>query len=133
MYPLLKSLAKEGLVKPAKGSSDGGGKAYALTPKGRRTLDEMRRSIAGMGRKEGVMGRLFSDLLPGELFVRFILKRFVEGNSTLREKLVELPDEERAAVLLELKELVDAQSLWVGKQLEGLRIRSTKGKSQVQA
>jgi DNA-binding PadR family transcriptional regulator len=113
MYPLLKGLSREGLVRPASGRAEGGGKAYALTSKGKRALDEMRRTIGGIGRKEGVMGRLFSDILPGEIFVQFVLRRMREGDGIFREKLNELPRPERKAVLRELKALLEAQLLWV--------------------
>jgi DNA-binding PadR family transcriptional regulator len=126
MYPLLKSLSRGGLVKPARERVEGGGKAYALTPKGRRALEEMRRTIGGVGRKEGAMGRLFSDILPGELFVRFVIRRMREGEGIFREKLNELPGAERTAVLRELRDILGGQLVWVEGALSNEARREPK-------
>ncbi len=116
MYPLLKSLAREGLLKHAK-EKDASGKAYAITGKGRRALENMRRTITGFGRKEGVMGRLISDLLPAEMFVNFVLKRMREGNTAFREKVAELSPAERSAVLTEYRALLEDQKRWADAQI----------------
>lgn len=119
MYPLLKSLTREGLLKPVRGK-DGGGKAYAITPKGRRALENMRRTITGFGRKEGVMGRLISDLLPADMFVNFVLMRIREGNTVFREKVAELKTTERLTVLKEYVSLLEDQKRWAEVELARL-------------
>lgn len=133
MYPLLKSLVKEGLAKytvaesgerKAKGKEklrQRFEKTYVLTPKGRRDLEQMRRVMAGMGRKEPVMARLFSDLLPGDVLVQMMIRRFREGNDLFRQKVSELPRPERESLLKELSLLLEAQAKWVDVQLGAIK------------
>ena len=124
MYPRLKSLVKEGLVRAAgqdgRGKARGKSKTYSLTPKGRRRLDEVKRLIAGAGRKEAVMGRLFSDLLPGELFVRLMVRRFREGAEVFRRKVSEVPAGERRQLLQELRLVFASQVEWVDTELASI-------------
>lgn len=119
MYPLLKSLVGEGLAKATGPGQRSGSKTYALTPKGRRDLEQIRRMFAGMGRKERVMGRLFSDLLPGEVFVHMIVNRFREGTEAFRQKVAEVPQPDRDATLKEFRLLLDNQIQWIDSQLSG--------------
>ena len=131
MYPLLKALLKEGLVKvnPSKGGGDT--KSYSLTPKGGRDLDEARRLIAGAGRKEQVMGRLFSDLLPGSVFVPMIVRRFRDGADVLRQKVSEVPFEEREPLLRELRLALESQIDWVDSELSSPSSVRTKRKRRL--
>jgi DNA-binding PadR family transcriptional regulator len=117
MYPLLKGLLKEGLVKVTTSKGRGGIKTYALTPKGRRELEETRRLIAGAGKKEPVMARLFSELLPGSVFVPMMVRRFRDGAEALRLKASEIPVEERDLLLRELRFVLASQIDWIDSQL----------------
>ena len=103
MYPLLKSMLKEGLVVVSGGAGRGVSKTYSLTAKGRRELDETRRQIAGAGKKEPVMGRLFSELLPGNVFIPVMLRRIRDGSEFFRVKMAEVPEGERTQLLKVLR------------------------------
>ncbi len=129
LYPLLKGLLKEGLVKLSGGSGGGVSKTYALTAKGKRSLDEARRMIAGLGRKEPVMGRLFAELLPGSVFVPMMLRRIKDGGEVFKQKVAELPEEERTPMLRELRLALGNQLEWIDSQLSeaGPAQRSPKG------
>jgi DNA-binding PadR family transcriptional regulator len=113
MYPLLKSLTKERLVRPAGDGRGGGAKTYVLTSKGRRSLEDLRRTITGVGRKEGVMAHLFSELLPGDILAKLIVKRFRDASPIFREKVVEMPKDEREAALREYELLLGSELDWV--------------------
>jgi DNA-binding PadR family transcriptional regulator len=117
LYPLLKSLLKEGLVKLSGGSGRGVSKTYSLTPRGRRKLDEARRMIAGVGRKEPAMGRLFAELLPGTVFVPMLLRRVRDGADVFKQKVAELPEEERTPLLRELRLALGTQLEWIDSEL----------------
>jgi DNA-binding PadR family transcriptional regulator len=117
MYPLLKSLHREGLVKAESGRGRGAAKNYSLTTKGRRELEQIRGMMAGAGRKDQVMGRLFSELLPGEVFVPMILRRYRESADTLRQKFSEVPAAERETLLHEFRFLLESQIAWADSQL----------------
>jgi DNA-binding PadR family transcriptional regulator len=118
LYPLLKSLLREGLVKVSNPTGRGGSKTYALTPKGKREIERTRRLFAGVGRKEPVMSRLFSDLLPGSVFVPMMVRRYREGAETFREKFNELPRPDREALLRELRLLMESQIHWIDSELQ---------------
>ena len=125
MYPLLKSLEREGLVQPVRGkgriTKRGESKTYRLTTKGSRELEQVGRLIEGAGRKEAVVGRLFSDLLPGDVFVAVTLRRLRYGTQHLRQKFAEVPYSERGPLLQELR-LVAASLLdWIDSALAAPR------------
>jgi len=129
MYPLLASLVDEGLASP-KSSGAKGRKIYALTAKGRKELGNLQRVISGMGRKEGVMARLFADILPPDVFVSMVIRRFREGSSTFRQKVDALPEPERSEVLKDYRLLLEAQANWVDMKLgEGASALSMGRKS----
>ena len=71
-----------------------------------------------MGRKEPVMGRLFSDLLPATIFVPWVVSRYRDGTGTLRQKMKEIPQPERNAILKELRFILQSQVEWIDSQLE---------------
>jgi hypothetical protein len=116
MYPTLKGLVSDGLVKVARGAT-AGRKEYVMTTEGHRALREMREKIAGLGRKERVITRLFSDILPPPVFVPLVLNRYREGAQQLREKMSEIPLPERVVYLKELKLFMETQVGWVDSQL----------------
>src|SRR3981081_2109845 len=66
VYPLLRSLVKEGLLEKVDSSEGGAIVKYSVTKKGKQELEEMQKSLASAGKRERVMIRLFADLLPAE-------------------------------------------------------------------
>jgi DNA-binding PadR family transcriptional regulator len=117
MYPLLKSLQREGLLKVKGESEKGGSKTYSLTAKGTKELEEVRTRIAGVGKKERVMGQLFSELFPGSIFVPMMIRRWRDGMEVLRQKLAEIPEKERTPLLEELRFILGSQLDWIDSQL----------------
>ncbi len=116
MYPLLKGLQREGLI-----ASKGRGrsrKTYVLTSKGDQELSEARKQIAGMGRKDTVMGRLFSDLLPGDVFMAMMIRRFRDSSGFIREKVGQIPAKKRAPILRELRQVLASQVDWIDRELD---------------
>jgi DNA-binding PadR family transcriptional regulator len=134
MYPLLKGLQREGLVRGEKGEGRGSSKTYSLTTRGVREIEQIKGMMAGAGRKDMVMGRLFSELLPGALFVPMILRRYREGSEVLKQKFSEVPPDEKEALLSEFKLHIDSQMAWVDSQLALARDekRSQRGKRAAQ-
>ena len=132
MYPLLKSLLREGLVRTSREGGRGVSRSYALTPKGRRELEEARRQIAGAGRKEPVMGKLFSDILPGSVIVPAMLRRIKDGSEFFRLKLAEMPEDERTPLLKELRLILASNVDWIDSQLGAAR-PSSRAKGNTQA
>jgi len=127
MYPLLKGLLKEGLV-TVKGARVGDvSKTYTLTTKGSKELDQTRRMIASAGKKEPVMMRLFSELLPGIVYVPMVVRRYTEGAEVLRRKMAEVPHDERKQLLKELRLVAESQIIWIDKELAEVRRRARGG------
>lgn len=121
MYPLLKGLQMEGLVKATGAKGKGAVKRYSLTAKGAKELDEIRRTIAGAGRKEPVMARLFSEILPGSVFASMMVRRYRDGSEFLRQKMEEVPEAERAPLLRDLRLAMETQIAWIDSQLQRLQ------------
>ena len=117
MYPLLKGLLKEGLVRVTNPSGRGGSKVYSLTPGGRAELERIRQQFTGAGRREPVMVRLFSDLLPGSVYVPMVVRRYRDAADVLRQKVGEVPQPERTALLQEFRLFLQSQIDWIDSQL----------------
>jgi DNA-binding PadR family transcriptional regulator len=115
MYPMLKGLVADGLVKV---SGRQGHKTYTITDKGRRALALMRDGMATMGRKERVLSRLFSDILSPTEMVQIMVGRYREGNELFRKVVQEVPRPERDAHLRDMKLLMEAQTRWIDLQLQ---------------
>ena len=124
MYPLLRGLRIEGLVKAEGSGWRRWNKNYVLTPKGKKELEDVRKQLAGAGKKEAVMGRLFSGLLPASVFVPLMMNRYREGIEFFKQKLSEVPQPERNAYLKELGLFAESQLEWVRSQLEGEKVPS---------
>jgi len=118
IYPLLKSLVKERLVSASHKTSKTSRVSYTITQPGERELKEMRAAMASFGRKERVIMRLASDLVPGRSFVPVLLNRARDGAEFIRSKISELPEPDRTAALRELGAMMENQLDWVRSSLE---------------
>jgi len=118
MYPLLKGLLKEGLVRVANPPGRGGSKKYSLTSGGRAELERIRQQFAGAGRREPALARLFSDLLPGSVYVPMVVRRYRDAAEILRQKVGEVPQPDRTALLEELRLFLKSQIDWIDSQLD---------------
>ncbi len=125
MYPLLRSLVQEGISSVKEGPKLAE-KTYRITPKGRRSLEEMRRHFSEMGRREPVMARLFSDLVPDQAYVTMVVRRQRDGAVVLRGKMAGVKEPERTAYLKELKLHTEAQLDWINAELAAGRPRSPR-------
>jgi DNA-binding PadR family transcriptional regulator len=132
MYPLLKNMVTEGLAKHSGERGKGSTKQYLLTPKGRRELDQMRHLMAGKGRRVEVMGKLFSDLVPGKVFVPMMINRYREGAEVIRQKFGEIPEPERDLTLRELRLVLEAQIRWIDSEI-GQTVPKDWGKKAAKA
>ncbi|MDE1853773.1 MAG: PadR family transcriptional regulator [Thaumarchaeota archaeon] len=118
IYPLLKSLVREKLVTPSEKKSKTSRVTYTITPAARRELSEMRAGMATFGRKERVIMRLVSDLMPNEILVPILLNRAREGVEFMRTRISALPEPERTAALRELRSITENQLDWAVSSLK---------------
>jgi len=121
VYPLLRSLVKEGLIERVESSEDGGIVRYSATKKGREDFDQMRRTLASAGRRERIMIRLFADLLPAEAWAAAFVNRQREIFDVFQEKVSQIPKQQREATLKEAKAMLEANVSWLDSQLRARR------------
>jgi DNA-binding PadR family transcriptional regulator len=117
VYPLLRSLVKEGLLEKPGSEEAGASVKYSVTKKGRQELEEMQRSLASAGKRERVMVRLFADLLPAEVWASAFMNRGREIFDVFQEKISQIPHPQREVILRETKVMLDSNITWVDSQL----------------
>jgi DNA-binding PadR family transcriptional regulator len=128
IYPLLKSLVRERLVSSSQKASRTSRVSYTITTTGERALSTMRAEMSSFGRKERVVMRLVSDLVPNTMLVPMLLNRARDGAEFLRARIVELPEPDRTAALRELRTLTENQLDWIRSNLEPKRAIATRRK-----
>ena len=116
VYPLLRSLVKEALLERV-GSAETTTVKYSVTKKGRQELEEMQRTLASAGKRERVMIRLFADLLPADVWASAFVNRGREIFDVFQEKISQIPQPQRNAMLREARMMLDSNILWVDSQL----------------
>jgi DNA-binding PadR family transcriptional regulator len=117
IYPLLKSLVDERLVRPSHGTSKAATVSYSITEAGEGELAEMRRAMVSFGRKEQFIVRLISDLMPADSLVSILLNRSRDGAEFLRCKIVDLPEPAKTEALREVELLAESQLGWARSEL----------------
>jgi DNA-binding PadR family transcriptional regulator len=123
VYPLLRSLLKEGLLDRASSAETGVTVKYSVTKKGKQELEEMQRALASAGKRERVMIRLFADLLPAEVWAAAFVNRGREIFDVFQEKISQIPQPQRQALLKETRAMLDGNISWVDAQLRHKRKR----------
>lgn len=121
IYPLLKTLVREKLVTPSQKTPRASRTtrvSYTITPAAKRELEAMHAGMASFGRKERLIMRLVSDLMPNITFVPVLLHRARDSAEFLRTAIAELPEPERTSALRELGSLAENQLDWVRSSLE---------------
>jgi DNA-binding PadR family transcriptional regulator len=119
IYPLLKALVKEKLV-TASAISRTSKVSYTVTPAAKRELKAMYAGMSTFGKKERVVMRLVSDLMPNTSLVPILLNRAREGSEFVRSRIAELPEPDRTSALRELKSITENQLDWI-KSMSELR------------
>jgi DNA-binding PadR family transcriptional regulator len=128
VYPLLRSLVKEGLLEKSGSAEDGATVRYSVTKKGKQELEEMQRTLASAGKKERVMIRLFADLLPPEAWASAFMNRGREIFDVFQEKISQIPQPQRDVMLKEVRSMFDANISWVDSQLRTKKKRASEGR-----
>jgi DNA-binding PadR family transcriptional regulator len=119
VYPLLRSLVKEGLLEKAGPAEETGVTVkYSVTKRGRQELEEMQRTLASAGKRERVMIRLFADLLPPEVWVSAFVHRGRDIFDVFQERISKIPQPQRDAALREAKMMLEMNIAWVESQLK---------------
>ena len=117
VYPLLRSLVKEALLERVGSTETSTTVKYSVTKKGRQELEEMQRTLASAGKRERVMIRLFADLLPADVWASAFVNRGREIFDVFQEKISQIPQPQREAMLRESRMMFDANIAWIDSQL----------------
>jgi len=124
VYPLLRSLVKERLLERVGTEATSTTVKYSVTKNGRQELEEMQRMLASAGKRERVMIRLFADLLPAEVWASAFVNRGREIFDVFQEKISQIPQPQRNAMLREARMMLDGNISWVDSQLRSKKKRA---------
>ena len=117
VYPLLRSLVKEDLLERIGSAEAGATVKYSVTKKGKQELEEMQRTLASAGKRERVMIRLFADLLPADVWASAFVNRGREIFDVFQEKISQIPQPQRQAMLREARMMLEVNMSWIDSQL----------------
>jgi DNA-binding PadR family transcriptional regulator len=126
VYPLLRSMVKEDLLEKAGSGEVGAIVKYSITKKGKQELEEMQRTLASAGKKERVMIRLFADMLPAEVWATAFVRRGREIFDVFQERVSQIPQPQRGAMLREARMMLETNLLWVDLQLKPKKKRAAE-------
>jgi len=133
IYPLLQSLKTEGFLKKVEPAVKGRSVKYSVTEKGKAELEGKQRAIASLGRREQAMMRFFVDVLPATAFASMVVTRGRDMLDIFREKIVQVPEPDRDALLKEMRVIMENQISWIDSTLQ-VRVRQpSRAKAQMQA
>jgi hypothetical protein len=110
-------LVKENLLDRTGSAEAGATVKYSVTKKGKQELEEMQRTLASAGKRERVMIRLFADMLPAEVWASAFVNRGREIFDVFQEKIAQIPQPQREAMLRESRMMLDANISWIDSQL----------------
>jgi DNA-binding PadR family transcriptional regulator len=118
IYPLLKELMREGLLKTGPRRPGSARVVYSVTPSGGAELGFMRAKMASFGGRDRGFMRLVLDLVPIETLVPMLLSRARDGSGFLKSAIESMPEPDRTASLRELEALAQNLLDWVSAALE---------------
>ena len=115
VYPLLKKLVKDGMIKVTP-SGDSEQHVYRITPKGQEQLGEARQMFAETGKKWTSMRRVFMELMDvkdiGPFFVDGTRAHFQIAQDIMESKFKNLPESEARFILREYALNLERQLEW---------------------
>lgn len=112
IYPMLKALSKEGLIRPLNPVGQRRDKSstnYSITEKGRVQLDEWRKFITEQRTKDYGMMAIFTELFSPSDIITFYMEHMPSEYDVVFEKIAQLSPSEKEEVLKNMKELMETQ------------------------
>lgn len=118
IYPMLKTMKREGLIRPL----DAGGRedsvAYSITEKGKKELEGMQQAWLQRGTEGHAMIGLVGELFPPQHYVSFYTGHFPVELELFAQKVVQLPEPEREEALRQVEQVLQRQLDWIREQRE---------------
>lgn len=121
IYPMLKALSKEGLIKSSDTSDQRGDKSstnYAITEKGREQLDEWRKFITEQRTNDYGMLAIFTELFSPSDMITFYLEHMPTEYDVFFEKITQLPPSLKEEALKNMRELMETQMSKIDSSLK---------------
>jgi DNA-binding PadR family transcriptional regulator len=112
IYPMLKALSKEGLIKPLNSVGQRGDNSstnYSITEKGRVQLDEWRKFITEQQTRDYGMIAIFTELFSPSAIITFYMEHMPMEYEVVFEKITQLSHSEKEEALKNMKELIETQ------------------------
>jgi DNA-binding PadR family transcriptional regulator len=124
IYPILKKLVSEGLIKAETPGPAEDRHVFQITPKGAQTLKEMKENFANFGQRWSSLRGLFMDMIDPEKTIPFViegsLKQFEFVQHVVKSRMDALPSSEIDYLLKEYKLNLERQLSWTNQTLSDL-------------
>ena len=122
LYPILKKLVSEGLIKAeAEPSEEATRRVYQITPKGIESLTHAKQMFANFQQRFGSLRRLFIELIDPENLATFFVdgsnRQFQMAQEMLESKLDKIPPADLDYILKEYTLNLERQSNWAERIL----------------
>lgn len=124
IYPMLRALSKEGLIKPLNPVGERGDKSstnYSITEKGKAQLDEWRKFITEQRTGDYGMLAIFTELLSPSDIISFYMEHMPMEYDVVFEKVTQLAPSLKEEALKNMKELMEAQMSKIDSTLKKKR------------
>lgn len=121
IYPLLRTLAKEQLIRPIETSSrdsDRYSVSYSITEKGKLELQEMQRCIIEQKTEDHGTMAVFVELFPATFLASFYLRHLPWECNFVLDKVSKLPLSEKKRILKETRLVLETQLAKLEAQLK---------------
>jgi DNA-binding PadR family transcriptional regulator len=140
IYPMLKKLTKEGLIrsstKKSKKGSETSQRVYEITPLGAKCLKNGKNMFAHAGQRWTAMRRIFIDLLDISQISEFLTEgsknQFELSREVIETKLSKLPKDEVEFILKEYALNLEKQLNWTKNKLSQFDEKKTPVASAMQ-
>jgi DNA-binding PadR family transcriptional regulator len=135
LYPILKKLVSEGLIKAEpEPSTEATRRVYQITPKGVESLAHAKEMFANFQQRFGSLRRLFIELIDPENLATFFVdgsnRQFQMAQEMLEAKQNRISSADLEYILKEYKLDLESQLTWAERMLSRSRPRQTPAPRQ---
>ena len=131
LYPILKKLVSEGLIKAEpEPSAEATRRVYQITPKGVESLAHAKEMFANFQQRFGSLRRLFIDLIDPENLANFFVdgsnRQFQMAQEMLESKQEKIPAADLEYILKEYVLNLERQMNWANRMLNRSKPKPTQ-------
>ena len=121
IYPVLKKLVSEGLIKAETPGDVDDRHVYHITPKGAEQIEKLKEAFANFGQRWTAMRNLIMEMVDPEKTESFFLdgsrKQFEFMREFVKSKIKNLPEGEMEYMLREYSLILERQQDWISRFL----------------